>query len=95
MRFEVSSPFLPLNPGVLQFCLDVGDRSGRRYLYDSIPITHEQRRVLKSSLAKKYVMAVVGLFLCLFLAGHLAGNLQLLLKTGEAGQQAFNEYAES
>ena len=50
--------------------------------------------ILKSSLAKKYVMALTGLFLCLFLAGHLAGNLQLLLKTGEAGQQAFNEYAE-
>lgn len=50
--------------------------------------------ILKSSLAKKYVMALTGLFLCLFLAGHLAGNLQLLLKTGEAGQEAFNEYAE-
>ena len=31
--------------------------------------------ILKSSLAKKYVMALTGLFLCLFLAGHLAGNL--------------------
>ncbi|HBP45816.1 MAG TPA: succinate dehydrogenase [Flavobacteriales bacterium] len=50
--------------------------------------------ILKSSLAKKYVMALTGLFLCLFLAGHLGGNLQLLLKTGEEGQQAFNEYAK-
>ena len=50
--------------------------------------------ILKSSLAKKYVMALTGLFLCLFLAGHLAGNLQLLLKTGAEGQQVFNEYAE-
>jgi len=50
--------------------------------------------ILKSSLAKKYVMALTGLFLCLFLVGHLAGNLQLLLKTGAEGQQAFNEYAE-
>ncbi len=39
-------------------------------------------------------MALTGLFLCLFLAGHLGGNLQLLLKTGEEGQQAFNEYAK-
>tara|TARA_B100000925_G_scaffold291579_1_gene280202 strand:+ start:1241 stop:1933 length:693 start_codon:yes stop_codon:yes gene_type:complete len=50
--------------------------------------------ILKSSLAKKYAMALTGLFLCLFLAGHLAGNLQLLLKTGAEGQQVFNEYAE-
>ena len=50
--------------------------------------------ILKSSLAKKYVMALTGLFLCLFLVGHLGGNLQLLVKTGAEGQQAFNEYAE-
>jgi succinate dehydrogenase / fumarate reductase cytochrome b subunit len=50
--------------------------------------------ILKSSLAKKYMMALTGLFLCLFLAGHLGGNLQLILKTGEVGQQSFNEYAE-
>lgn len=39
-------------------------------------------------------MALTGLFLCLFLVGHLGGNLQLLMKTGAEGQQAFNEYAE-
>ena len=50
--------------------------------------------ILKSSLAKKYVMALTGLFLCLFLVGHLAGNLQLLLKSGAEGQRAFNEYAQ-
>jgi|TARA_X000000950_G_scaffold36712_1_gene39219 succinate dehydrogenase / fumarate reductase cytochrome b subunit len=50
--------------------------------------------ILKSSLAKKYAMALTGLFLCLFLVGHLLGNLQLLLKTGEEGRQVFNEYAE-
>ncbi len=39
-------------------------------------------------------MALTGLFLCLFLVGHLAGNLQLIFITGEEGQQAFNEYAQ-
>lgn len=48
--------------------------------------------LLKSSLAKKYWMALTGLFLCLFLAGHLAGNLQLFM-TGEAGRLQFNQYA--
>jgi len=45
--------------------------------------------LLKSSIAKKYWMALTGLFLCLFLAGHLAGNLQLIF--GDALQ--FNKYA--
>lgn len=45
--------------------------------------------LLKSSIAKKYWMALTGLFLCLFLAGHLAGNLQLIFGTS----QGFNEYA--
>lgn len=45
--------------------------------------------LLKSSIAKKYWMAFTGLFLCLFLAGHLAGNLQLIF--GDA--IAFNDYA--
>ena len=45
--------------------------------------------ILKSSLAKKYWMALTGLFLCTFLAGHLAGNLQLIF--GDALQ--FNQYA--
>jgi succinate dehydrogenase / fumarate reductase cytochrome b subunit len=49
--------------------------------------------ILSSSIAKKYWMAVTGLFLCLFLVGHLLGNLQLVLKTGEEGRRAFNEYA--
>lgn len=46
-----------------------------------------------SSLARKYWMAATGLFLCLFLVGHLAGNLQLFI-SGEAGQLKFNEYAK-
>src|SRR5690606_36233032 len=48
--------------------------------------------LLKSSLAKKYWMAFTGLFLCMFLVGHLAGNLQLLV-SGEAARDQFNEYA--
>ncbi|KGO91809.1 succinate dehydrogenase cytochrome b subunit [Flavobacterium subsaxonicum] len=45
--------------------------------------------LLKSSLAKKYWMALTGLFLCLFLVGHLIGNLQLIF----ADALAFNLYA--
>jgi len=46
--------------------------------------------LLKSSIAKKYWMALTGLFLCLFLAGHLAGNLQLLVPNNALN---FNQYA--
>ena len=49
--------------------------------------------LIKSSLVKKYWMAATGLFLCLFLVGHLAGNLQLLLPPEKALLQ-FNEYAK-
>lgn len=45
--------------------------------------------LLKSSLAKKYWMALTGLFLCLFLVGHLIGNLQILY----ADPHQFNTYA--
>lgn len=38
-------------------------------------------------------MALTGLFLCLFLVGHLFGNLQLIIYHGEEGKRAFNEYA--
>jgi len=48
--------------------------------------------LLKSSLAKKYWMALTGLFLCLFLTGHLLGNLQLL-STGKDAALHFNQYA--
>jgi len=48
--------------------------------------------LLKSSIAKKYWMALTGLFLCLFLTGHLLGNLQLL-STGENAALHFNQYA--
>ena len=46
---------------------------------------------LKSSLIKKYWMALTGLFLCLFLVGHVAGNLQLFMPEA---QLQFNAYAK-
>lgn len=49
--------------------------------------------LLGSSLTKKYLMALTGLFLCTFLIAHLVGNLQLF-DLSEDGRLAFNEYAE-
>lgn len=49
--------------------------------------------ILSSSIAKKWWMALTGLFLCTFLIGHLLGNLQLIMIKGEEGRLAFNEYA--
>jgi succinate dehydrogenase / fumarate reductase cytochrome b subunit len=46
-------------------------------------------RVWKSSIGRKYVVAITGLILVGFIAGHLAGNL-LVFK----GREAFNDYAE-
>ncbi|MFT5732596.1 MAG: succinate dehydrogenase / fumarate reductase cytochrome b subunit [Planctomycetota bacterium] len=45
-------------------------------------------KFLNSSIGRKYVMAVTGLSLTLFLLVHMAGNLTLY-----AGNQAFNDYA--
>jgi len=45
---------------------------------------------LTSSLGKKLIMSLTGLFLILFLVVHLAGNLQLLYNDGG---DAFNAYA--
>lgn len=42
----------------------------------------------KSSIGRKLIVAITGLFLVLFLAGHLAGNMLIF-----AGPEAFNEYA--
>jgi len=47
--------------------------------------------LFSSSLGRKVLMALTGLFLILFLAVHLAGNLQLLK---DDGGQAFNVYAK-
>lgn len=46
---------------------------------------------VSSSLGKKIMMALTGLFLCLFLTVHLIGNLQLLKLDGG---EAFNTYAK-
>lgn len=43
-----------------------------------------------SSIGRKIVMALTGLFLCLFLVVHLIGNLQLIK---DDGGYAFNKYA--
>ena len=47
--------------------------------------------LFSSSLGRKLLMALTGLFLISFLAVHLAGNLQLLK---DDGGQAFNIYSE-
>jgi succinate dehydrogenase / fumarate reductase cytochrome b subunit len=48
-------------------------------------------RLLSSTLGRKLLMALTGLFLILFLIVHLIGNLQLLKSDGG---RAFNVYAE-
>ena len=48
-------------------------------------ITH----VFNSSLGKKYIMAVTGFVLFLFVIGHLVGNLQIFL-----GREAINRYGD-
>lgn len=45
------------------------------------------RNLFGSSLGKKYIMAVTGLFLFLFVVGHMVGNLQVFL-----GAEAINRY---
>lgn len=47
-------------------------------------------KTLSSSIGKKILMALTGLFLCLFLAVHLIGNLQLF---NADGGYSFNKYA--
>ncbi len=44
-------------------------------------------RLFKSSLGKKYIMAVTGFFLLIFVIAHLVGNLQVFL-----GPEAINRY---
>ncbi len=45
-------------------------------------------RALSSSVGKKYVMGLTGLFLCFFLVVHLSGNLLMYV-----GEEAYNNYA--
>ena len=46
----------------------------------------------RSKIFQKALAALSGIFLILFLIGHLVGNLQLFIP-GEAGQKQFNTYA--
>ena len=48
--------------------------------------------ILTSNLFRKIIAALSGLFLVVFLIGHLLGNLQLFIP-GEYGKTRFNEYA--
>lgn len=50
-------------------------------------------QLLTNSISRKNFMALTGLFLCLFLVIHLAGNLQLLLPAEKAHWQ-YNYYSE-
>src|SRR5215475_11656638 len=45
------------------------------------------RAIFQSSLGKKYLMALTGFLLFLFVIGHLIGNLQIFL-----GPEAINRY---
>lgn len=47
-------------------------------------------KAISSTLGRKFIMAVTGLFLILFLIGHVSGNLFLFLNDGG---QAYNLYA--
>ena len=50
-------------------------------------------RFFTSSIGKKVIMSLTGLFLISFLLVHLVGNLQLLGSDPVVAGQAFNEYA--
>ena len=52
-------------------------------------LTRSAAAYWQSSIGKKLVVAVTGLAMVLFLAGHLTGNLLIYM-----GRDAFNEYAE-
>ena len=48
----------------------------------------QPQRAFSSSIGSKFLIALTGLFLVIFLIGHLAGNLLFI-----AGPDAFNEYS--
>ena len=70
--------------------LNVRYRSSQKLigLQDEEPALSWVTTALRSSVGKKFVMGATGLFLCLFLVIHLAGNLLLFV-----GPEAYNEYA--
>ena len=49
---------------------------------------------MKYHILNKYLAALSGLFLILFLTGHLVGNLQLLIPESSGAQNQFNTYAQ-
>ena len=49
---------------------------------------------MKYYILNKYLAAFSGLFLILFLTGHLLGNLQLLIPNVDIARIQFNEYAQ-
>ncbi len=52
-------------------------------------LTRSATAYWQSSIGKKLIVAVTGIVMILFLAGHLTGNLLIF-----AGQKAFNDYAQ-
>lgn len=48
-------------------------------------------QMMNSTIGRKVLMALTGIFLCLYLVVHLAGNLQLLVNDGG---KSFNWYAD-
>ncbi|MGB0143675.1 MAG: succinate dehydrogenase, partial [Akkermansiaceae bacterium] len=52
-------------------------------------VTNSLGSFVNSSIGRKIIVAVTGLALVLFLAGHLTGNLLIY-----AGPKAFNDYAQ-
>jgi succinate dehydrogenase / fumarate reductase cytochrome b subunit len=52
-------------------------------------LTRSATAYWQSSIGKKLIVAVTGIVMILFLAGHLTGNLLIF-----AGQEAFNDYAQ-
>ena len=76
---------------LLEFALDssvlllVGGNRGRCVW--ATPMNNIIAYLFKSSLGKKYIMAVTGCCLFLFVIGHMVGNLQVFL-----GPEAINRY---
>jgi len=62
-----------------------------RFTNNNYKIMNWLLNFLTSSIGRKLVMSLTGLFLCLFLIIHLVGNLQLFI---DDNGLAFNAYAE-
>ena len=51
-------------------------------------------RAYRSSLGRKYIMAITGLLLFLFVIVHMAGNLQAFLPVGPDGIHPLDIYGQ-